>query len=239
VAIDTYLGNVPATLHNLRYISVNSLLGNDGTRYRGFVNSAGVNIFDVAIGGMVENGFPSDVTPKYADVFSLVLAHEVNHVVDVYSINADAALAERKNDLIQAAGDVHMNYLRSMFEDGFFTTSPQEFFASIANQWFADSAHTLQLGLVRWENGYREPINQFLFFAEIYAQRGTDVPFYTIDERGMLTRVMVPVQRDRNGHIHALVVDGQAHRFALDENGNVIAVLTNHIHLPVVLRQHE
>ncbi len=223
--INTYLSEVSATLHNLRYISVNSLLGNKGGRYMRLENSAGVNIFEVSVGSRTENGFPDDVSPKYADLFSLVLAHEVNHVIDAYYIENNQALADRKEDLIEAAGDFHLNYLRSMFEDGFFTTHPQEFVASIANQWFADSAHTLELGLVRWENGYREPINQFLFFAEIYSQGGTEAPFYSIGEQGTLTRTIVPVQRDRKGRIDELTVDGESYKFRLDSNGNVTAVV--------------
>jgi len=235
-AIDTYLSKVPASLHNLRYISVNSLLGNEGDRYQWFANSAGVNIFDTPVGGVIENEFPGDVDPRCADAFSIVLAHEVNHMVDAFFSNNDPTLANRKGDLIEAAGDFHMNYLRSMFDDEYFTTYPQEFFASIANQWFADSAHTLELGLVRWENGYLEPINQFLFFAEVYSQGEDEVPFYTLDEQGTLTRTMVTTQRDGNGHIHGLMVDEEWYRFALDSDGNVVTVLRYTVNLPIVMR---
>ena len=39
--------------------------------------------------------------------------------------------------------------------DGFFADNPQEFFASIANQWFCDSAKTVELGAVRFAAGRR------------------------------------------------------------------------------------
>ena len=230
--INTYLENVPATLHNLRYITVNSLLGNSGIHSQQLKQSAGVNIFETPVGALSENAFPDDVEPRVADAFSIALAHEVNHVVSAYTIdnNDNQALAARKQDLIEAAGNISMNYLRSEITDrdpDFFVTSPQEFFASISNQWFTDSEHTLQLALARWEKDYQQPINQFLFFAEIYAQEGTEVPFYTIDEEATLTRTMVPVQRDSNNHINELSVGENTYRFNLDGDGNVVEIIEN------------
>ena len=121
-----------------------------------------------------------------------------------------------------------------MIEDGYFVNAPQEFFASIANQWFADSAHTLELGLVRWNNGYGHPINQFLFFAEVYSQGGNTVPFYTMDEEGHVSRTDIPVRRDVYGHICTLTSDGNTHRFVLNSEGDVLAVLTHKVFLPLL-----
>lgn len=232
--IHAYLGMLPAGIHDLRYITVNSLLGNEGTHYEWLANSAGVNIFDIGVGVWRENGFPDDVSPAYADLFSLVLAHEVNHRVDRTFTRANPHLAQRRDDLIAAAGTDQMNYLRSMIEDGFFVNAPQEFFASIANQWFADSAHTLELGLVRWNNGYQHPINQFLFFAEVYSQGGNTVPFYTMDEEGNLSRTDIPVCRDVYGHICTLAVDGNTYRFLLNSEGDVLAWLAHKVYLPLL-----
>jgi hypothetical protein len=232
--IHAHLGALPAGIHDLRYITVNSLLGNEGTNYEWPANSAGVNVFDFGVGAWIENGFPDDVSPAYADLFSLVLAHEVNHRVDTTFTLGNPHLARRRDDLIAAAGTDHMNYLRSMTEDGFFVNAPQEFFASISNQWFADSAHTLELGLVRWNNGYQHPINQFLFFAEVYSQGGSTVPFYRIDEEGNLSRTVIPLRRDAHGHICALAVDGCSYHFLLNSEGDVLTVLSHTVYLPLL-----
>jgi len=235
-AIDNYLDSLPKGIHNLRYITVNELLGNEGDKYKWFYNTSGINIFDLDIGYVAENGFPDDVPARYSDIFSLVLAHEVNHIVDVYISKINPSWADRKNSLIAAAGDNHMNYLHSTFEDGFFTNAPQEFFASIANQWFSDTAHTLELGLVRWMTGYPNPINQFLFFTEVYSQGKLNAPFYTIDEQGILKIKMIPVYRDSNGRINGILVNGTIYKFSLDEDGNVTSILNHSTFLPLIIK---
>ena len=224
--IGTLLNTISPSLHELRYITVNSLLGNEGEAMQWLEGPCGINILDIPVGGFVGNEFPSDVDVRYSDVFSTVVAHEVNHQVDYYFsvLEGNAALTNRRDALIAGAGDYHMNYLRSMFEDGYFSTYPQEFFASIACQWFVDSKHTLELAMVRWANGYHEPINQFLFFAEVYSEGGDEVPFYTINELGDLTHTRVPVMRNSNGHINGLIVDNLKYSFVLDSAGNVLDV---------------
>ena len=76
--------------------------------------------------------------------------HELNHVVDSYTIANSNTLASRKAQLIAAAGTNRFNYLRGgngleFLTHGFFAQNPQEFFASIANQWFADSEQVFEL----------------------------------------------------------------------------------------------
>ncbi len=80
-----YLDSIPAGLHNLRAITVRGYLGSP-------VSLAGlpgaVNIFAMDIGDFQENPFPDDVSIRQADVFVSVVAHEVNHVVDAYTIGS-------------------------------------------------------------------------------------------------------------------------------------------------------
>ncbi len=45
-----------------------------------------------------------------------------------------------------------MNYLRSMLPDGFFETNPQEFIASISNQYIANTDLTLTVALKRFDS---------------------------------------------------------------------------------------
>jgi hypothetical protein len=222
--IFNYLGKLPANIHDLHYITVNSLLGNEGDHHQLLLSRNCVNIFAPAIGAWTGNAFPNDVSTIISDGFTLVLAHEVNHMVDGKFTNNNPLLAQRRDTLIAAAGTQHMNYLRSMLEDGFFTSSPQEFFASISNQWFSNTEHTLELALTRWQNGYVNPINQFLFFAQVYSQGGDTVPFYTLNGQGQMTRENIAVCRDSFGHIFKLTTNQNVYEFLLNENGNVLNV---------------
>ncbi|MCS1409560.1 MAG: hypothetical protein M2R45_02744 [Verrucomicrobia subdivision 3 bacterium] len=82
----------------------------------------------------------------------------------------------RKTALNQAAGNEPMNYLRSMFQ--------VEFFASIANEWFAGSFNTFSLGFTRFDRGYYELLNQSVFFADLYSWDGNETYFYQTNIKG-------------------------------------------------------
>jgi hypothetical protein len=220
------LSAIPRELHNLRAISVTDFLGElppSTPEIYLWGREGGVNIFGSRIGEYSENGFPEDVPPKYSDVFCIVVAHEVNHVVDAFYISRNAALRSRRDELVKRAGSNHLNYLRSMLPDGFFTSNPQEFFASISNQWFSDSALTLKLALARFDKGYKEPLNQFLFFAEVYSRGTNGTLFYSIDTQGNLQMRVIPLIRDQKGRIIALKDGDTWYLFTLDEHGNALS----------------
>lgn len=198
------------------------------------------NIFGVRVGQAAENGFPSDVPPLFTDLFSVVTVHELNHVVDIYSVEGVAgpgqiaspqnpAYRQRKQALLAQAGSVDLQYLRSNVGAATFQSFPQEFFASIANQYFASTQHTLDLALQRFRVGvagvrYREPLNQFLFFADVHSQGGNTVPFYSIDTNGRISRTLGSLSRDAQGRITGLSHGGSTLAFELDASGNVVNV---------------
>jgi fibronectin type 3 domain-containing protein len=167
--------------------------------------------------------FPDDAAPRTVSSFLEVLAHESTHAVawDIEQHGLD--LRARCNALLQAAGRDRMNYLRSMFEDGAFLAAPQEFLASIGNQWFCDSQNVVELGLTRFAGGRREPLNQALLFAEIYSLGGDHTWFYTGDAQASFLAARIPVTRDANGHINSLYLRPWLYRFDLDAEGNVLA----------------
>ncbi|MFC1718322.1 dockerin type I domain-containing protein [Candidatus Poribacteria bacterium] len=101
--IYSYLNLIPPGLHNLRAISVRDFLGSNIADISLSGSDGGVNIFGVAIGGYSENSFPSDSEPGVVDGFSIVVAHEVNHVVDAYTFGSNAEMLERKQTLIEQA----------------------------------------------------------------------------------------------------------------------------------------
>jgi hypothetical protein len=231
-----YLSLIPRELHNLRFISIRDSLGalpDNATTISFPFSVAGfsrltqqfgaVNVFSVEVGSVMENEFPEDVKPYETDVFSIVVAHEINHVVDAYYISRNSTLAERMKILISRASYDHMNYLRSMLPDGFFIQYPQEFFASIANEWFANTTHTLKLALVRFDKGYKEPLNQFIFFADVYSRGGKTTFFYTIDVEGNIQRKEILILRDDQGRIIGLVDGKTVYRFTLDSEGYVVS----------------
>jgi len=176
------------------------------------------------VGSARENSFHNDVPPIYSDLFSLVEAHELNHRVNVGYIEKNDSLRDRQKALLEQAGSDPENCLRSMFKPGFFQDAPQEFFPSISNQYFASSEHTLLLGLKRFTQGRPEPLNQFLFFADVYSRGGSSTLFYTLDTSSNLTREEIPIVRDSQGRITELHIGNRQFKFQLDVNGNVVSV---------------
>lgn len=216
--IRDFLRLVPRDLTDLRAISVADFLGRPPMPV-GLEGSP--QAFNIYVSNVAGNQFPADVTPGIANDTAVVLAHELNHQVGVHAIAPDPVLLARHDQLVADAGNRPRNYLRSMIPAGYFKQNPQEFFASIANQWFVDSAKTVDLGIVRFDAGRPDPINQALFFADVYSQ-GTDTTwFYTTDTTPVTTRRPVPIHRNMGGRIDEIEGTEHRYRFTLDASGRV------------------
>lgn len=198
---------IPTPLANPRNMTVNEYLADDSSMLRSIPWISAVNIAGLLPGTITENGFPSDVDPVLADVFTLVAAHEFNHVVDYHTVRHIPELEARKTLLIEKAGDEPTHYLRSMIEPGFFTQHPQEFLASISNQWFTDTRHTFEIARVRALDGNVQPLNQFILMAEIYSMGGDAMAGYTMNTSGEFTYTLYPVTRDADGRINSVEFD--------------------------------
>ena len=83
----------------------------------------------------------------------------------------------------------------------FFLNSPQEAFATLANQYFADSQLMLEFCKVRWDAGHRSNINQFLLIADYLSEGTNKVRFYVLRPGGDLKVAPVRLTRDRQGRI--------------------------------------
>ena len=185
-------------------------------------NRHGVNVTAGEVGQTIENPFPPDIDQYDGDAYIATVSHEFNHVVDAIAAQ-NLQWTQRKMQLIEDAGEEAINYLRSMgFKDGFFVENPQEFFAAIANQWFAKSELTLELGLVRFNDARPDPINQALFFADTYSQGSHITWFYTSDGTGLVTRDPALLIRDGKNRIIGLDYAGVRYDFSLDSDGRVI-----------------
>lgn len=112
--------------------------------------------------------------------------------------------------------------------------NPQEAFATLANQYFTSSDVMLQLAVSRWVEGITNCINQFLFFADVYALGSNSTWFYRIDTAANVTRTAIPVQRDANGHICGFSAGANRCDFALDADGNVSAIFVNSVKKPTL-----
>jgi hypothetical protein len=261
--IYNYLCSIPKSLHDLGCISQYESLGNRwDNKDIGFEGSY-INIVRNKIGSANGNPFPEDISAKNGDLFSSILSHELNHMVDGFSISKNPEKEARKNSLIDAAGVIRKNYLRSsrgpspQYEDlcsceGYgcdktqsceasvrnncdlcfpiFASARGEFFASLANELFVDTAHTFYLAINRLEEGYNEPMNQFLFFAEIYSLGGDCTKFYTIGIDGKIQVNDIPLTRDSRDRIDSLIVGGNKYRFVLDDSGNVVSMSSTPVH---------
>jgi hypothetical protein len=213
----------PELNRGLKSISVVDFLGKSATPVSLDGQPWGVNIFGVRIAQARENSFPADVPAGEIAVFCGCAVHEVNHVVDAAIVGPSARLNARKNQLIKGAGDEPLNYLRSMLEPGFFARNPQEFFASLSNEWFSDSEKTVMLGLRRFDSGRRHPINQALFFADVYSRGTENTVFFRADTKASIRPRTIPLHRDDKGRIDGILLGDGWHRFELDEGGRVVS----------------
>ncbi|MHC4889813.1 MAG: hypothetical protein ACYTEO_10185, partial [Planctomycetota bacterium] len=169
------------------------------------------NVFGTKVGGRSENQFPKDYKKVEADGFMIVLAHEYNHNVDGTYVRSTDVLKRFKQRLLKKAGANRNNYLRSMFGDGFFEKNPQEFVASLANQYFCSSKGMFLYALKKANEGNLNQINQFILMASIYAD-GNRAFFYRIDKSGDLRVVAVPVEK-KDGLVSAVLIDGKRYTF--------------------------
>ncbi len=224
-AIQQVLTAIPAELHRLTHISQHDLLGNvAGDRpeidLRG---SVGVNLFATPVYAAFENPFPPDVEPRRMRTFCGVLQHEVAHAVDELAISTNPTLSGRRDALIARAGRADpLQYLRSMFPPEFFQGAPQELFASISNQYLTDSAHTLALAQARLAEGRSAPLDQLLFFADVYSRGRDSTLFFVQDEQCNYSAYEVRIRRDAKGRIERILLPGGDAAFQLDRDGFVV-----------------
>lgn len=198
--IYNYYNALPRSLRLTRGISQMEFIGNSGPTWLP-IWLLGVNVFSTRIGGYTENPFPPDIPPRPCDGFLEVVAHEVNHPIYAIYIEKDPRRMPEFLRILEQAGTDHMHYLRSMFEDGFFYNNRQELFASIANQYFCSSEDTFKLGLERFEQGIPQPLDQALYFADIYSTGTNQTYLYSTDLQAKITRKIVDIYRDAQGRI--------------------------------------
>jgi hypothetical protein len=221
----TLWDSIPAGLPKPGNLQVNEALGNSDYT----VADTTINIFAIHVPAYSENGFPDEVPPVLASGFGLVAAHELNHVVDCELMctgrpRLDATLAKRRSALLIDAGNDRNNYLRSVIPDEFFTNAPQEFFASISNMYFASTVATFQVGVARLATGRHQPIEQFLFFLDVYSEGTNTSRGYALDARATLQWYDIPLWRDNQGRVDRFTLPEGMYGVRYDAGGHVASV---------------
>ena len=105
----------------------------------------------------------------------------------------------------------------------FFIQSPQEAFATLANQYFTDSQLMLELGVKRWQEGHKSSINQFLLIADYLSQKANSVKFYQMGVGGELTVKPIRLERNQLGKI--TLIESSETILRLEYQGNVVSKL--------------
>lgn len=152
----------------------------------------GINTFPESALDQSERPFPDDAPDAglTVDLFYGATGHELGHQISQFvghrwhgepgpaadspDYPVDRGYSDWQWRLIQEAGCESTNYLRSMFPPCFFRDAPQEFLASISNQWFTCSECVLRLALARWDRGIPHPLNQaVMMLAAMSSKAGT------------------------------------------------------------------
>lgn len=158
------------------------------------------NVFGVRVGAVPSKDFPDDYgVSVQTDGFTVVLAHEYTHNVDA---GIQPPLSAFRDSVRKAAGRDHANYLRSMIDDGFFENAPQEFLASMGNQYFSSTHDMLLCALQKAEAGNLNQINQFALMASVFSD-SENAYFYRIDTHARIKVRKCPVKK-KNGLVTEL-----------------------------------
>jgi len=99
----------------------------------------------------------------------------------------------------------------------FFLDAPQEAFATLANQYFADSQLMLEFCKSRWDAGHRSNVNQFLLIADYLSEGGPAINFYTLRPGGGLQVEPVSLKRNDRGLITVLQSKTSVATFGYDD----------------------
>ena len=160
----TLVTTVPRPLWaSLETISVNGM-GYDSQNLHG-INCLSHN------DAWTEDPFPSDAPGRHISPtgFYAICSHELTHHLPVTASHDRPWLNGWAWQLIAEAGCDHTHYLRSMIPDCYFRDAPQEFVASMGNQWMADSAEVWRLAYARWQQGNPHPANQAVLLTAWYS----------------------------------------------------------------------
>jgi hypothetical protein len=218
------LAFVPRNLHQIVNLNVNDVISEDPDAVSSI---GGINLYNYKVGSRSEDGFPNGTVGSPADLFTLVFSHELCHNIDNYGLIAEEHFLEpHKFALIESAGSDRQNYLRSVNADGFFLEYPNELFASTANLYLASTQLTFQIALERMRSGRHQPLDQFLFVANVFSNNTDSTFFVNFDEEAEFQVTKFKLEKDADGFITRIWLGEHcAFQFVLDDNKFVKEVI--------------
>ncbi len=220
-AISSLVDAFPTPLVVFGHVVQADSLNNVAPTNVGFGSRGEVGITNVAPGTQLENPFPAEVAAVSTDTWLEGLLYSAHFSIQRELIDANPVRASRRDALIARAGTTDKQFLRSMTGAAFFQSYPSTLIPSTSLQYWTDSARTLDVALVRFDAGFKEPINQFLFMADLYSVDGGVVPAYRMWPDASVDRAAWPVIRNAAGHITTLTTDGGKFVFTIDDGGFV------------------
>ena len=227
------LSSIPDNITNLGVVMYREFYTNDFQNLLAITQSTSfINSFGWPIGSVPGDAFPEDFNSFVSDGFPIALSHEISHTIDADYIWYNTRLNSWKNNLLTAAGTTYNEYLRTRVLDiggnDFFQISPQEFFASLANIYFSNSVLTLELAIERFNEGYQQPINQFLLMADALSAETNSTQVYVIDESSNIALSFHNIERNSEGFINAIYQNELCKiEFIYDENNFVIEIINS------------
>jgi hypothetical protein len=114
------------------------------------------------------------------------------------------------------------NTCRSQLGPEFFLRTRQESVASLANQYFTDSAQMFAFALARYDRGFPGCLDEWLLMADVYSL-GKDSTLGYLHPNGEidLRRRTFTLGRNAAGHINQVKIDDTVYDFDLDAKGLV------------------
>jgi hypothetical protein len=184
-----------------------------------------INSFAPAVGS--GTSWPSSLPNNVVmDGFSYVLTHEICHTIDFDYLQFNQRLLTWKNSMSLESNTLVDEYLTRWPMDtyglDFYVIQPQEFFAYISGAYFSNSLLTLDFAITKFNDGFQQPINQFLLMADALSSEGNTTQFYRIDENSDVVLTSHDIERNVNGFIDKIYITNQcAIEFTYDANNFV------------------
>jgi hypothetical protein len=215
---------LPPGLQTLHQMEVSGRLGMPLQPITLVSSAPSQNIAENPVGSHPNNFFPSDIAPWQTDEFTDYAAYSFNYAVsDYYTLHPD--VNQERDALVADAGNDHLNYLYSI-EDGGFAGDPGFLLPATTTEYFSNTAHTLALGIQRFNGGRHQPLEQFLWIVKLYSLYTPYSRGYLLDSKGNLSAYWIPLTRSSVGQILTIQMPDYKYTFTYGLDGHVSSFKT-------------
>jgi len=180
---------VPSSLHSVVAVAVSQGLSLDPSA-GGFHTSAQIiSIQPIAMGVATDpaewlQGLPRPVAP----LFTIRAAQQYVRAIQQVQFHKRPALGLRLAGIIQSAGAERAGYLLSnSIPSGRYVHSPAALMPDTAYLWFIDTENTFRQAMELFNVPIKEPVDEFLLFADMMTGGGGSSVLFHTDPRGIVT----------------------------------------------------